>query len=306
MNIFFVFSAIIILIVIVYYILENKTFVQKGPVKFLGLGAIFKNEGHILKEWIEHYKDEEVDHIYLVNDHSTDDYFEILEPYINEGYVTLYHVPNDLEKQQRWAVSNIFQKHADEYEWFMHLDLDEFMTSRDAYTVRRKLKEYFSNYNCIFVPWLMFGSNGLEKHPKSSIQSYTRRMKFQNHPELENFDNINGKSIYRKHKMNIHHPSKEIPIYLNFAYSNLELKVTHFDPILDYSEESLKEYHLVINHYRLQSKEFWQTKIKRGDSNGFGDYQNRCLQKFELLDKYYNEIEDVNLRNKTIKRRGLS
>ena len=32
----------------------------------------FKNESHILKEWIEHYKNRGIEHIYMINDFSTD------------------------------------------------------------------------------------------------------------------------------------------------------------------------------------------------------------------------------------------
>lgn len=40
--------------------------------------SVFKNEAHILEEWIQHYKKRDVCHIYLVNDFSTDDYLPIV------------------------------------------------------------------------------------------------------------------------------------------------------------------------------------------------------------------------------------
>jgi hypothetical protein len=44
----------------------------------LSVAAIFKNESKILKEWIEHYFLHGVEHIYLINDHSTDDFLAVL------------------------------------------------------------------------------------------------------------------------------------------------------------------------------------------------------------------------------------
>jgi len=41
----------------------------------LGIGAVFKNESHIMIEWIEHYLSHGVDTIYLINDESTDNIF---------------------------------------------------------------------------------------------------------------------------------------------------------------------------------------------------------------------------------------
>ena len=55
----------------------------------LCLVAIFKNESHILKEWIEHYLNQGVDKIFLVDNGSTDSYYSILQPYISTGKVDL-------------------------------------------------------------------------------------------------------------------------------------------------------------------------------------------------------------------------
>jgi len=43
--------------------------------------SVFKNESHILEEWINHYLFHGVDHIYLVNDFSTDNYLDIINKY---------------------------------------------------------------------------------------------------------------------------------------------------------------------------------------------------------------------------------
>ena len=42
----------------------------------LGLMAMFKNEGHILYEFINHYMLEGVDQFILIDDNSTDNYYE--------------------------------------------------------------------------------------------------------------------------------------------------------------------------------------------------------------------------------------
>jgi hypothetical protein len=41
--------------------------------------AVFKNESHILEEWLLHYIYRGIDHFYLVNDNSTDDYKYIID-----------------------------------------------------------------------------------------------------------------------------------------------------------------------------------------------------------------------------------
>ena len=41
---------------------------------FLSVLSIFKNESHILEEWLNHYINEGVDHFYLLNNNSDDNY----------------------------------------------------------------------------------------------------------------------------------------------------------------------------------------------------------------------------------------
>ena len=68
---------------------------------YFTIGAIFKNESHILKEWIDHYFFHGVDHIYLINDNSNDNYLTILEQYIKDNKVTLYNTSNEFQGLNR-------------------------------------------------------------------------------------------------------------------------------------------------------------------------------------------------------------
>ena len=54
-----------------------------------GLLSIFKNEAHIMAEWVDHYVAEGVDKFYLIDNGSTDDYMPILTPHIVSGLVVL-------------------------------------------------------------------------------------------------------------------------------------------------------------------------------------------------------------------------
>lgn len=299
-----------VLLVIVYFQLDYHTYSGTRKGKYhLGLGALFKNESHILKEWIEHHKAEGFDHIYLVNDHSSDNFLCILEPYIKSKYVTLYHVPDvhSDASAQKWAFNKVFFSTAiNKCTWFMHLDLDEFITTRDNITVKEKVNTVFKDYDFIRIPWLLFGSNGTENIPASAIKTFTKRMNLEYNSELYLNDNIQVKTLYRSSKIKwylgspmVHSPYTEgkytlstfskpdTGLFLGFGYTGC-------------SEDDVNSHHLVINHYRLQSREFWlKVKCTRGDSNGVGYLQNRVADKFDELNKYYNAIEDTHLRDKT-------
>ena len=43
--------------------------------------VMFKNESMIIKEWFEHYLNEGVEHFYLIDNGSTDDYYEKIKIY---------------------------------------------------------------------------------------------------------------------------------------------------------------------------------------------------------------------------------
>jgi len=64
------------------------------------VGAVFRNESHILDEWIRHYLDRGADHIYLVNDFSNDNFLDKILPFGNK--ITLFYsdiVTKELGKQ---------------------------------------------------------------------------------------------------------------------------------------------------------------------------------------------------------------
>ncbi|HSW68757.1 MAG TPA: glycosyltransferase family 92 protein [Gammaproteobacteria bacterium] len=126
------------------------------PKKYkLALCAIFKNEARYLKEWIEYHKLVGVEHFYLYNNKSKDRYFEILEPYIKRGIVTLIHWPDNLgylkeENMFLWAISTqmpafehaIQFKAKKEAEWLVCMDINEFLVPPTTDNLLEILEKY--------------------------------------------------------------------------------------------------------------------------------------------------------------------
>ena len=48
----------------------------------LAVAAIFKDEAPYLREWLDYHLLAGVEHFYLYNNDSTDDYAEMLKPYV--------------------------------------------------------------------------------------------------------------------------------------------------------------------------------------------------------------------------------
>ncbi len=72
---------------------------------YLSICAIFKNEAAYLGEWIEFHRLAGVEHFYLYNNLSDDNYFSVLKYYIDKGTVTLRDWP---EEWKRYAQSNVY------------------------------------------------------------------------------------------------------------------------------------------------------------------------------------------------------
>ena len=77
----------------------------------------FKNEGHVLEEWLLHYIHRGVDHFYLINDGSTDNYMTIVDKY--SKYITL--IQNEITTKnvgrQILIYETYFRKHLKDTKW---------------------------------------------------------------------------------------------------------------------------------------------------------------------------------------------
>jgi hypothetical protein len=251
---------------------------------YFSIGAIFKNESHILKEWIEHYRFHNCDHIYLINDHSTDEFESILTPYINEGYVTLYNdtISGHFVGMQEYKYNMYFNKHLKESIWFGIFDLDEFLYSPYVVNIKDVLKRYEKETQ-LHINWVHFGSCGHDVQPNSVVQNFIKRGPYNSKKNGPNGRYNSFKSIVKTNgvvKLGIH----------SHIYNNTQRgKNVSF---------SIPDTPLLINHYAIQSKQFWMNvKMTRGDVNYYYDScgWKRNVQLFEELD--INDIEDTRLKH---------
>ena len=251
--------------------------------------AIFKNEGHALKEWIDHYLREGVDQFFLVDNGSTDGYdlkgYDKVEVWVNP------------KKNAQVELTNHYLQKAKKYKWVMVVDLDEFMYARKGFkTIKEYLRSVSSDVHEIQVPWKLFGSSGHIKQPKSIIQSFTKRQKYSDKLSLSEIGFTATKSIVRGYVL------KEISVHTHTKKQNFspigEMQDTTLQPI---HETLLKDSFLHLNHYRIQSWDwFSKVKLTRGDAYGKND-NPRNKSYFKHHDK--NDIVDNELKHKWLKNR---
>jgi hypothetical protein len=124
----------------------------------ISLCTIFRNEGSYLKEWIEYHKIIGVEHFYLYNNFSIDDYREVLQPYIKDGFVTL--IDWIIPQGQMSAYSDCVSKYSAETQWIGFIDLDEFVVPNKFDNIYQFLSKFEKNRPIVIIYWKYFGSSG--------------------------------------------------------------------------------------------------------------------------------------------------
>jgi len=245
---------------------------------YLTVGAIFKNEAHIMAEWLNHYLQRGVEKFYLINDNSTDNFMDILQPYIDNDIVALY---NPIEPKYDGRQSCLYDRfllpllQQRIVQWLIIVDLDEFLYCTQNISLVEELKKY-EYIGQITINWANFGSNGHVQQPKNVVESFTKR-------------NWHG-----------HTPGPKNIINSGFCTVSLGIHESHvYGPRVNLSWQSCIDNPLfLVNHYQVQSEEFWRKiKMTRGDADCHHKDTDRDMKMFAELD--LNECDDHTLLNQT-------
>lgn len=120
--------------------------------------AIFKNEAPYLKEWIEFHRIVGVEHFYLYNNNSDDEFHDVLAPYMKAGIVTLVEWP--YPQAQMRAYWDCVARFRTETQWIGFIDLDEFVVPRKFDCIYDVLQPFEKNRPAVIFYWRVFGSSG--------------------------------------------------------------------------------------------------------------------------------------------------
>lgn len=246
--------------------------------------ACFKNESHIIDEWIQHYLNEGADQIILIDNNSDDNWRnKIKEKHFSNPNIIFVE---DKRVREQCKLYNTHVKNA-KTKWVLICDMDEFLYSRLEYnTIKEYLETVPDDISSISIPMITFGSMGKKKQPDSVIQGFTQRGRVPN-------GRLNTKMIVRVseiEQLGVHKSSTK-----SGSVIDMKGKI---------SEKNLKQRPLQLNHYSVQSKDYFMNcKLKRGinmkcavrDDNG----RSFLLEKLSLFD--LNDIKDTELANKVYK-----
>jgi len=133
----------------------------------------FRDEARFLEEWLEYYIAAGVDHFFLYNNFSEDNYQEVLRRYQERGQVTLIDWPR--KPVSPGAEHDCIARAVGRFEWVGFIDADEFVVVRDHRSIPEFLDD-FGDVPAVALHQYYYGSNGHEKRPQDwVVRAYTRR-----------------------------------------------------------------------------------------------------------------------------------
>ena len=245
----------------------------------LCLIARFKNERHIMYEFINHYLEEGVDFFILIDDNSDDNYLEHNKDWINDliSLNKILIVKGNHNSQT--DDYNLYIDRIKQFDWLIVCDFDEFFFSvSQNTTLKTLLNSELSHFDYIQVPWKMFTHNSYNQ-PKSVINNnlYTHSCSLDPTSLSRGFKNIIKTRVIKHidiHKCRIKDKSQILLI------------------------EDCHNKLIQNNHYRTQSDEFLRgvKEIRGGGVH---------LNKYRHFDRHKRNVYDFKCESLLNKRKSL-
>jgi len=260
---------------------------RKNNIEVALFGAC-RNENLYIEEWINHYLNLGVDHIYLV-DNSSDNSLESICNNYKEN-VSIIDL-RQKEKMYRFVdyqptlYTSLYNIYQIKYDWLCFFDIDEFLMLNKDNNIKDYLnRDIFSNIDQIHVTWLTFGDN--------------ENIYYENKPVVERFTSISNKyyDIYKEHAFGVKtilHNGLDLHFQTcHTAVSNTDIPLRTSDGTgylydQSYSTHDYGGYELSqLNHYETKSTEEFINK-------NVVDNIDSSIQKYFQINEYSDEKQAI-------------
>ena len=141
---------------------NNKIFKYYNKKIKISLCTMGRKENLYIKEFVEYYFKLGIDHIFIYDDNepNTEKISDALGSKYNNK-ITIYENIKERINDQPTAFTDCYQKNLKKYDWFLMVDMDEYL-----YIVNNTLKNYLSNQifnKCDFIifHWVTPNDNNL-------------------------------------------------------------------------------------------------------------------------------------------------
>lgn len=278
------------------------------PKYYLSVYAIMHNESHILREWIEIHLNEGIEHFFLVDHGSTDNWREKIADYVQNNTITIIELHSNDGGLDNLRAENSSLALA-QSEWLLIQDLDEFTYATGRQCITDFLKSVPNDVHQIAVPWVLFGTGGNIEQPNSIVKACVRAEDMVARANLINSERPwHAKSIVRSRHLDLMH------VHIHGVAGRTILPLSdivevegHFFIDNKYAAR-LSDFQILQNHYIHQSHEFYQAKMKRkgyilevsGKGKSYSDERFireesiiNAVENKKLMAKYFNKIENT-------------
>ena len=136
------------------------------PPLNLTVCGIFRDEAPYLAEWVTFHRLQGVEHFWLYDTLSEDDWRSELAPELAAGIVTVTPWPE--EAGQPSAYLDCLQRHRDETRWMAFIDIDEFLFSPSGRRLPEVLRA-FDHRPGVVANWRMLQSAGASDPPRGAV-----------------------------------------------------------------------------------------------------------------------------------------
>lgn len=275
---------------ILFLYVKRKTRNSCQKRYYFSVCCIFKDEAQYLAEWIEYNRILGVDHIYMYNNNSSDNYSDFLNRYIKEGFVSVSEWPKNYAQME--AYEDCYNKYREETNWLAFWDIDEFICPLYDTDIKHFVKKY-EGYPALMVYWMLFGTNGLLKPDahKLVIEQFTC-----SHEHLDGTGKIilSKNSNYSPTHIYHHH------MFCKYRFMGLILKIpmiTEHYKFIFFPQiyKAPRRNTIQLNHYWSKSYEEFSEKIAKGDVARKENEEIRKKMQF-----FYNHEQGNKVENKAI------
>lgn len=151
---------------------QLEGFVDDKSAKIYTLCVIasFKNNMYRLKEWINHHLWQGVEHFYLIDEGSVDDYWTEIQSFVTKGIVTIDVVSETNEPYD--ARDYAFKRYKDVSEWFAVIDTNTFLftTMIERYNLRDFINKVEEDVAGIYVHGRLFSNENIANDSSPCIR----------------------------------------------------------------------------------------------------------------------------------------
>ncbi|SMF66021.1 Glycosyl transferase family 2 [Xaviernesmea oryzae] len=249
----------------------------------LAICAICKNEKPYLLEWVAFQQTIGFDRIFIYDNVSEDGTSEMLAALDRAGHIERIHWPRRPDvAPQRDAYAHFIQTRAQDFDWVLICDIDEFLVPQSGTVVDFINRATAANPNtsAIAIPWLMFGSSGHKRFSEDLvIERFTK---------CEPSPSPSVKTLFRpKHAYNMR---THICDLIDGEYVDNTFAIAEWSKRRPIDLADPKRGHALIHHYFTKSRDEWVRRRTMGRADRVED-QKRDVATF---DRYHRqEAQDI-------------